>query len=352
MNLLLRGSGWPNDANGEGIRPTALPMVEAWRGAAALMVVLAHWGGAAGWRDPLTAFAFVGVDLFFVISGFVFAPYVTGAATPDWKAFAIRRVMRLYPAYLVALGLYAGLSAFNGRPLDHLAAHLLMAHVQSREVAFYYNPAFWSLPSEVEFYLLVGVMGVALSGAVRQQAWAWLLGGALLLRLALVPAADVQGQNMAYLLVHHLPGLLVEFLLGTWAWTLSHRSSAVLRRWLTLGACGMAACVAGYWALETGPRGSQWVHGQMSLMMAACFAPVLAATSQWAPTSGLGAKACDWAGRLSYPMYLLHTAWTPLVGTALGVVGCAALMLPACLAMHLAVEEPARRWGRRVAARI
>lgn len=346
-----------------------LPMLEAWRGVAAALVVLAHWGSAAGWRDPLTAFAFTGVDLFFVISGFVFAPYVTGHASLEWRAFGIRRVTRLWPAYMVALGLYAALAAAADRPLLYLPEHALMAHVQSREVAFYYNPAFWSLPAEVEFYALVGLMGTLASPALLQRAWPWMLAVAALLRLALIPAADIQNQNMAYLLVYHLPGLLVEFLLGVWAWRL-HRAqigrkdqAARLRAGLLLGLLGMVVCTTTYAWLGSGPAGSTWLHGQLSLGLAACFAPVLAATAGLRPRAGAIQATCAWSGRLSYPIYLLHSALTPLATGAvnwsgLSAVGGAALppaitavvaLLAGALALHLLVEEPARRWGRRVA---
>lgn len=48
--------------------------VEYWRGVAAVLVVWTHWAAALGQHQGLAAFAFTGVDIFFVISGFVFAP--------------------------------------------------------------------------------------------------------------------------------------------------------------------------------------------------------------------------------------------------------------------------------------
>lgn len=369
-------------------RLEALPVVEAWRGIAAALVVLAHWGGAAGWRDPLTSFAYVGVDLFFVISGFVFAPYIAGKAEVSWLAFTIRRIMRLWPAYLLALGLYAGLAYWDGRALLYLPEHVLMSHVQSREMAFYYNPAFWSLPAEVQFYAWVCLLGIGASAVWRQRWWAHLLVASLLLRLGLIPAADASSQNAAYLLIHHLPGLLVEFLFGVMAWQWLNgwdwrtpglgtrpigadetaQQARGLRTGLIVGCVGMVVCTLAYAAVSSGTAGASWLHGQLSLAMAGCFAPVLAATANWRPRPTLVRATFTWAGRLSYPVYLLHSALTPMasgtgarawadtssLGWMASVPAVPALLalLVSAVALHLLVEEPSRRIGRQWAQRV
>lgn len=72
------------------------------------------------------------------------------------KAFFIRRFFRLYPLYVAALSLYAGLQLLQGRPLEYIAIHFLFLQtLESRDIAFHFNPAFWSLPVEVEFYLML-----------------------------------------------------------------------------------------------------------------------------------------------------------------------------------------------------
>lgn len=334
--------------------------VEAWRGIAALLVLSTHWAPLAGGHNPLTAFAFTGVDVFFVISGYVFAPHVLGLEAQPLGPYAVRRLLRIYPAYLVALAVYALWKWQAGAPLLYLGEHVLMLHVQSREMAFYYSPPFWSLPSEVAFYAAVPVLAWMSRG--RHAAWAWVglvvLAGAA--RLAFVALADVQTQNIAYLLVHHLPGLLIEFLMGTWAWRQvqrRHAAGADAGRsawpWWGLGLLLFGAATAAYWALEH-LRGSHWLHGQLSLLAAAAFALVLVGTAQAQPTGAAPRALGWWAGRLSYGVYLLHplwglalAAWVPRWGPAAGL-GLAALGLAAsALALHLAVEEPMRRWGRR-----
>ena len=74
------------------------PVVEAWRGIASLMVLWVHWGPVLGWPMGPMSFGFTGVDLFFVLSGFVFAPTVMASSAPSLGAYAVHRFARIYPS--------------------------------------------------------------------------------------------------------------------------------------------------------------------------------------------------------------------------------------------------------------
>ena len=356
--------------------PGPLWVVEAWRGIAALLVLAAHWGPALGWPGTgphgWLRFAFTGVDLFFVLSGFVFAPVLLQRPVPSLRAYGLRRVVRIYPAYLVALALYVAMVWAAGRPLAYLPQHLLMAHLQTREMAFYYNPAFWSLPVEIGFYALLPLLGAWLAqgrawGAqapapsqLRQRQWLrWplLCLTALALRLALLGLADGTTQNRAYVLLNHVPGLLVEFLLGAWVWQRAQRPlpRTAAWGWGVTGLLGWFALAAVFVRLPaTAPA---WVGGQMGLGAALCFAALLLASLRLAQPGGVVQFATRWGGRLSYSVYLLHMAWLApalawcerwgaVTGSALALAG----LLASCLALHWCVEEPARQWGRSRAA--
>ena len=329
--------------------------VEAWRGVAAWLVVWAHWAAPLGLEPRWSAYAFVGVDLFFVISGFVFAPTLLHGAA-HWPAYALRRLMRIYPAYLAALAVYVLIAHQQGKPLLHLPEHVLMAHVQSREMAFYYNPAFWSLPAEVEFYALLPLLALALRRTGMRGLAALLLATAAL-RGALLWLADGHAQNAAYILLHHLPGMGVEFLLGTLAWRLAQYPAAQRWRssWLAAGAAGMAATVVAYRLLQDAAPG--WHNGQMGALTAACFALVLAGCVHGQPSAALVRAVGWWAGRLSYAVYLLHMAWlpwakalVPQAGPAVALAAATLATLASAWALHMALEEPARQWARRVSA--
>ena len=338
------------------------PVVEAWRGIASLMVLWMHWGPVLGWPMGPMAFAFTGVDLFFVLSGFVFAPTMMAGRAPSLGAYAVRRFARIYPAYLAALALYALLAWHAGKPLLYLPEHLLMAHMQSREVTFYYNPVFWSLPSEVAFYALVPLLALLLRRQ-RQFRWTLVFALALALRLVMVRPADGASQNLAYIALHHLPGLLIEFFLGVWVWQRSRLPLKAGHAWaLGLGAAlGWLALAALFRQLEHWTGGFDWRNGQIALAAAACFAAALLASLQLpAPRAGSWAEVGGrWGGKLSYAMYLLHIAWLPpaqwlvrdwgiLAGSATALTG----LLLSCWALHAWVEEPARTLGRAWAARM
>ncbi len=312
-------------------------------------------------------FAFTGVDLFFVLSGFVFAPVLLQRPVQSLPAYALRRMLRIYPAYLAALALYVGLAWQAGRPLLHVPEHLFMGHLQSREMAFYYNPAFWSLPVEVEFYALVPLLGAWMArGRVaawqppgRWQHWRWplLCLVALTMRLVVLGQADSTAQNFAYVLLNHAPGLLVEFFLGAWVWQRAQRPLVRSQAW-AWGVGGLAGwCVLAMLFVQLRATVPAWLLGQLGLLAAACFAALLLASLQLPQTGTQPGPAllatARWGGRLSYSLYLLHMAWlAPALawagrwgggtGSALALAG----LLACCLALHWCIEEPARRWGR------
>src|SRR5919205_681378 len=128
--------------------------LDAMRGGAALAVVTYHALGVAnqtafsGWQAFLPQitgyvvhFAYAGIYLFFVISGFCIHLYwakarAAGVDKPviNFFVFWKRRVRRLYPPYFAALALYLGYIAYktpvaiNGFYLWDIGLHLFMLH--------------------------------------------------------------------------------------------------------------------------------------------------------------------------------------------------------------------------------
>lgn len=349
-------------------------IIEMWRGVAAMLVVWMHWSEPLGLQGGAGWFAFTGVDIFFVISGFIFAPHILGKQEIKWWSFAIKRIFRIYPAYLTALSIYIIIVWQSGKPILYLPEHILMIHLQTREMAFYYNPPFWSLPSEVAFYALIPVVAWVIR-CERPWIWPGLFAGAVLLRLGLLSPADSTTQNMAYLLLHHLPGLLIEFLLGVWAWqrTFEKKTQCIGTRsqhtnlwWVAIGTGVCSAATWIYGTLQGLPGQASWFNGQLGLWVAVGFACILIGMVNWRPRSRCATQTGVWGGRLSYGIYLLHTAWlmpvlllrsffqtkleplgitgsvAPIAAASLGLMG----LLVSALALHLLVEEPMRRWVR------
>jgi peptidoglycan/LPS O-acetylase OafA/YrhL len=217
--------------------PERLHEIDLLRIGAALAVVLYHYlfSGPAGGltavaypeADQVARYGYLGVDLFFVISGFV-VPMSAWGRGP--YGFATSRIVRLYAAYWVAVTLTAIVSALAvgamfpitvGQYLANLT--MLNSLVDVRNVDVVYS----TLRAELRFYAIVGVLVVIGRRRVLTALWIWLGATAILetghLPPGIVTTADlvVQSQfshyfvaGMALFLVHRfgLPDELVAIL--------------------------------------------------------------------------------------------------------------------------------------------
>ena len=174
-----------------------IPVVDGLRCVAILGVILYHLEDylthkGAAWNPEsavesathrLLHAGFVGVPLFFALSGFILAlPFFESAfgarsgRPTDLKRYYLRRVTRLEPPYLINL-LIASLLLMivNGAPwrdlLPHFAASAFYVHNQVYGEMSTINPVAWSLEIEVQFYLIAPWLArglIALSPAVRR----------------------------------------------------------------------------------------------------------------------------------------------------------------------------------------
>ena len=344
------------------------PVIEALRGWAALMVMATHYIPFLRPQLGLWGFTSTGVDLFFVLSGYVFAPYIFDkplALGPH----LIRRFFRLYPLYLCALLLYVGVRLPAASAWDYFGVHLVMGHtLASLEIANFYNAAFWSLPPEVEYYLLLPLLAWAFGrlGALRYRfVCLLLLAGAMHLLLVAATQAD-EGISARAIATIHLPGLLIEFMWGAMAYALVQRSVGLPARLLRLVVgllvlVGMVFLFARYVAPGAGVVGAPppWVGGNIGAGAALAYALLLSAvlSGQGQPT---GMQARRWfsplfmfMGQLSYGVYLFHNAAPLLLRRVLPELGgvplvvlCVAFTLALAALAHYAIERPLRNYGR------
>ncbi len=164
------------------------------RAYAALSVVMFHaWlnAGSPGIRIDLgpfaidlsrfVAFGWIGVDIFFVLSGYLLTRVALGRlerALPaahhgfvarfgeTWWSFLRRRILRVYPAYYACVSVLLLLGATNvyrqvPENLD-VFLHLLMAHNLIEKYIISLNGVFWTLPFEFHFYMLFPLLFVAM----------------------------------------------------------------------------------------------------------------------------------------------------------------------------------------------
>ncbi len=128
---------------------------------------------ALDWIKPLFVNGWIGVDLFFVLSGFLIArPYFTdGRSMPPLKIYAMKRVLRIVPAYYVVLFLIVlGFFPFYPLESDNLGWRVLYHMLFLQD---YFTPdintVFWSLGVEEKFYFLIPFIFLALPFLKKDQ---------------------------------------------------------------------------------------------------------------------------------------------------------------------------------------
>lgn len=168
-----------------------LPGLDLLRAVAIVWVMLYH---VTSWGPVLPGFieyGYIGVDLFFVLSGFLIGwqllkPYTVGLQ-PAWRQFFLRRAFRVLPAYWLVLVLYFAVPAVRESPgiqplwqFLSFTQNLFPDYLRSR--AFSHA---WSLCIEEHFYLLLPPVVWLLArkptvGKIASAAIATLVGGMLL----------------------------------------------------------------------------------------------------------------------------------------------------------------------------
>lgn len=278
-----------------------------------------------------------GVDIFFVISGFIIA--TTAAAQHNPFNFAFRRALRIYPVYWLALlaafaSSYWIILAPGERPA--LDAGTIFAWTYPN---WYIGPA-WSLAFELHFYAVVTIIVAIKPNRLFEMLFAW---------LGMVVVALYFGVQLG---IYSHP-LVLEFGAGVGiAYLLINRG---LRFSLRLVAYSAGLFFAGwYWI---------FVHGATDPQ----FARV--------PTYGLGAgllihavvsaeiegrsfsPVLKYLGKISYSMYMVHyllVKWAAnfdgpwllsVVGTVIALI---LLSIGLAIALHILIEAPILSWGRRL----
>lgn len=238
---------------------------------AAALVVLLHlvelsrvpvFGDVLG-RLPLQW----GLPTFFVLSGYLV--YMSWDLHPGWRAYAGRRLRRIVPAYVfVVLVCAAGGLAFTALPWQkyvsdtglwrYLLANLSFLNFLQPQLPglFLANPhgpavngALWTIKVELMFYAIVPM----LAWAVRRWGASPVLGGAYLLSAVwwwgCTTLAVQRQQPIWHELARQMPGQLMYFVAGAWAWCARER---LARTGAGLGWAGLAGLLWASWA--DGPR--------------------------------------------------------------------------------------------------
>ncbi len=159
---------------------------------------------------------FVGVDLFFFLSGFVlFYPYARslfdGLEVPTLAQFGTRRAFKILPSYALSIGvpIVCGWTQFASLhdAFVQLASHAFFVHIWSNDTFGGINGVLWSLAIEVQFYVLFPAIAWC---AMRRPVptFAALVALGLGYRLVVAPHPDALHQ------IQQLPGTIDLFAAG------------------------------------------------------------------------------------------------------------------------------------------
>lgn len=320
----------PTPAARAGVRGFGyIPGLDGIRAIAVLAVLLYH--ADVPWMPG----GFLGVDMFFVLSGFLITSIVlteiekTGRL--DFKRFYIHRARRLLPALIAVLVFSAILAAI-------FAPDAAAALRRDIPAAFFYATNWvyvvtdqsyfeltgrapllqhlWSLAVEEQFYLLwpaIAVFAFRRGGRGRVREWAII--GALASTLIMVVLSLLggypdpnDGSRVYFGTDAHAMGLLLGAALAT-VWIPQHlttRLTAGAR--VLIDAAGFAALGLTIVIMMTSHSNASWLYWGGFLIFAAIVAVLIAATAHPASLLGraLGAQPLKYIGQRSYGLYLWH----------------------------------------------
>jgi peptidoglycan/LPS O-acetylase OafA/YrhL len=208
------------------------PVIDVLRAYAALSVVLLHVVALFEWTTfpqsgPFSWFHIggMGVDLFFVISGFVISlsafKIIDSQESGFRFDFFVRRFARIAPLYYATciffvLFIYPHY-LFDGSLLADALAHLFFVHNLSERYQGAINGVNWSVGVEMQFYLFILVFVPILRIARPWLIAAILVGVSWIWRYQVMQHADITGPAGVYprfWAMTQLPGMLDEFAAG------------------------------------------------------------------------------------------------------------------------------------------
>ena len=230
-----------------------IPQLDGIRGLAILLVMVLHFAYDGGIQDTTVAldclfinaahYGWIGVDLFFVLSGFLITGILVDAkgGAGYFRNFYIRRVLRIFPLYygFLVLWLFV-LPHFYSWPSEMLypvsqfwswtyMTNISQALQHTLDATPPYTGHFWSLAVEEQFYLLwpflvfmfsrrklLCICGMCVLAAPILRFWLWWIGNPIAAYVLAPARMDALAAGAALALVWRAPGGVSRY--RRWAW--------------------------------------------------------------------------------------------------------------------------------------
>lgn len=307
------------------------PALDGLRGIAILLVFFFHYGGGLRAPSPLLRVAgylaqggWVGVELFFVLSGFLITGLLLDAPN-NLSGFYTRRALRILPLYWIALLLCAGAALIDGARAVQLRPLLFylgfLQNLPRLVIPALHTPPplpvfhLWSLAVEEQFYLLWPVLILVLR---RPRRVLWLCLSLFLMSSVLrwqlfSPWRMIHADALS--VATSLPVRIGGLALGG-AWAAYGRFENT--RPVATFAGGLALCAAGVFLLQGWLAGSWLLAGPVSFRVGlpaadlVCAAALALAMEQSGWRALLATPALALLGRISYGFYVFHILLEPV----------------------------------------
>lgn len=304
--------------------------------------------------QPAAGAGWIGVQIFFVISGFVIA-FSAAKATP--LGFLRRRFLRLFPGAVVTTAISAAVLIGEGVATLPALAGRVFNSATFNLFGPWIDGVYWTLGVEIVFYALVFALLV-----LRRESWlpvvvavVGVASSALAAVKLLMPAAAgvpvltfADGRIGELLLLKH--GMF--FCLGVMLWVASERGWSPAR--IAVALVCVAGGVAQIASVSVGPGVAPtaiviWLAG-MAFLFAAITRDDIAAR-----LAGRAAAAIALIGLATYPLYLIHDIAGAATMRELALAGVPRFMalaaaMVAMIALALAVARWPERWLRSLLA--
>jgi peptidoglycan/LPS O-acetylase OafA/YrhL len=362
-----------------GIRSSAyLPELESLRGIAVMLVVAFHtdafvrFGQRPPSLSPLMGFVragHTGVDLFFLLSGFLLSGPFLGPKAVDLRAYFARRALRILPLYWTAVVVATVLTAAQVRDLLHAIPYLvfLNSFPDTYTPMNPYSGVWWSLATEVQFYFLLPLLPLVVRSPSGRRIGALLLVLYALAYVAVVFQFVNLGSVNGYLaLMCSVFGRGPLFLWGILAAAIHRRHGGALTRWLArvpllrnggadviLVAILVAMAFFYRWLVDLGDPNIQGMYQPWHIANGALWAAVvlilLVAPLRLKPL--FSNAMLGGLGVLSYSIYMIHAPFMLRWVVGLGAIGWSprtgaivAALASACVALsalsYRVIERP------------